>query len=164
MTIESLIEESLKVAFAGVLPDGAAVVCSRRVADEGEVASAGDDDKPCVVGIAAAYRSHDDFSLPMISVAVSVSVASRIERDPTADIHERAAASVASLLSRWHFRPQEMTASLSSELFAAGALKMTGGTARTLDRENGVRRETISFTVMGSENFTQQEQTTNEGR
>lgn len=151
--IEAAIEESLRTAFAAALPDGAAVVCSRAVADEGAGADEADD-APCVVAVAAAFRAHDDFSLPMLSVPVSVTVATRIERDPTAALHAKAAEAVASLLARWHFRPGEMTAALASDAFAPGALKMTGGTGRELDREAGVRRETANFQVMGSENFT----------
>lgn len=152
--IESEIEGRLREAFAAALPDGASVVCSRSVADEGSVATDGADDAPCVVSIAAAFRAHDDFSLPMLSVTVSVAVATRVERDPTAALHEAAAAAVSALLSRWHFKPDEMADALSSERFAAGALKTNGGGGRELDRESGVRRETMAFQVMGSETFT----------
>ncbi len=152
--IETEIEERLREAFAAALPDGASVVCSRSVADDGSVATDGNDDAACVVSVAAAFRSHDDFSLPMLSVTVSVAVATRVERDPTAAMHDGAAAAVAALLSRWHFKPDEMTDALSSAHFAAGALKTNGGGARELDRETGVRRETMAFQVMGSEIFT----------
>lgn len=157
--IESEFEERLREAFAAALPDGASIVCSRSVADEGEVATDGGDDAACVVSVAAAFRAHDDFSLPMLSVTASVTVATRIERDPTAALHEASAAAVAALLSRWHFRPAEMTAALSSAHFAAGALKISGGTARELDRDSGVRRETVTVQVMGSEIFTTETET-----
>lgn len=151
--IEAEIEERLRAAFAAALPDGASIVCSRAVADEGEVATDGGDDAACVVSVAAAFRAHDDFSLPMLSVTVSVAVATRIERDPTAALHEATADALAALLSRWHFKPDEMDAALSTAHFAAGALKMAGGTARELDRDSGIRRETVSFQIMGSEIF-----------
>lgn len=160
--IESEIEERLRAAFAAALPDGASLVCSRSVADEGEVATDGEDDAACVVSVAAAFRAHDDFSLPMLSVTVSATVATRIERDPSAALHEAAAAALAALLSRWHFRPDEMTDALTTAHFAAGALKMTGGSARELDRDGGIRRETVSFQVMGSEIFTETTETETE--
>lgn len=153
MLIERELERKVGAAFAEVLPKGTRIALSRAVEDEGEIAR-GDPGADCLCAVAASFRSHAAFSLPMLSVPVAVTVATPVERDPTGAAHESAVEAVAALLSRWHYQGAEMSEALSTGGFSAAELKISGGTGRTLDRERGIRTDTATFDVTGSEIFT----------
>lgn len=147
MIIETELENALAAAFAPLLPADAALVRSRAAETEADASS-------CVVAVATGFRSHEAFSLPMISVAVNLTVATRIDRDPDGDTHEKVVEALSAKLERWHFKPNEFAAALALSRFEPGELRLTGGSGRVLSRESAVWTETLSFQIVGSEVFT----------
>lgn len=153
MMIERQLEKDLVDAFKEMpeLAD-AQVVGSREVAQAGKTKSE-EDTKASVVAVACGFRQNDAFSLSPITLAVSVTVMTRVELDSTSEVHDRAVEAIADKLSYWHKYGNEMSEVFTNDKFFAGELRMDGGTARTYDDMNSTWTETLSFSIRGSEKF-----------
>ena len=133
----------------------AEIVGSRLPSATGTVKGENETGQKAVIAVAVGFRSHDSFSLSPISVPVSIAITSRAEMDATGETHERMLEAVANLLSQWHKDGEAMTSALSSDKFFAGELRMNGGSGKQYDSTRAVWVESITFTIRGSERFTE---------
>lgn len=106
-----------------------------------------------VVAIAAGMRSHDAFSLPMITMPVTVSIVTRAELDSSAEQHEKAVEAVVGKLETWHKDGAAMSEALDSDAFSAGELKLDGGPSLVFDKDGAVFQDSIGFSIRGTERF-----------
>lgn len=150
MLLERQLEIDLIDAFRSLPGLSAAQIVGSR-ATGGEKTE--DASSPCVVAVVCGFRSNDAFSLTPITVSASVSIVTRIEMDPSSEIHDQIVEEIANKLSYWHKFGNAMTEELSSDRFFAGELRMDGGTGRICDQSARTWSETISFSIRGSEKF-----------
>lgn len=120
-----LIEQEIENAFAdeirGLQMENVGVMTS---AGSQHVESA---EPESVVAVAASFRQNDAFSLPMITVPVTISVVTRVEKDPGKTRHNAVVEKIMGVLSLWHQRPEVFGGKFTSEQFLAGELTLTGG-------------------------------------
>lgn len=105
-----------------------------------------------VVAVAASFRQNDAFSLPMITVPVTVSVVTRVEKDPDKTRHNAVVEKLMDVLSLWHQKPDEFGQKFTTDKFLAGELTLTGG-AYQLDQNQKIWASTITTSIRGSEKF-----------
>lgn len=130
------------------------IVGSRTVASSGNTKSE-DGAKKNVVAVVCGFRQNDAFSLSPITMPMSITIMTRTELDPTSESHDKVVESIVDLLSRWHKFGAEMSEALTTEKFLAGELRMDGGTNRTYDSQTRTWSETLTFSIRGSEKFTE---------
>lgn len=153
MMIERQIENDLIDVFKEMpeLAD-AQVVGSREIAQTGKTKSE-DDTKTTIVAVACGFRQNDAFSLSPITLAVSITIMTRVELDSTSEVHNRVVEAIADKLSYWHKFGNEMSEVFTNEKFFAGELRMDGGTSRTYDSMTSTWSETLNIAIRGSEKF-----------
>ena len=154
MLIERTLENDL-VNILKTLPElsVAQVVGSRTIPEDEYDTKTEEADKASVIAVVCGFRSQDAFSLSLITINASVTILTRVEMDPSSELHDKIVEAIANKLSYWHKFGNIMTNELSSEKFFAGELRMDGGTGRIVDKTNRLWTETIQFSIRGSEKF-----------
>lgn len=120
MIIEAVLENQIIGSLEDI--EGAEdyqIIGSRTVPEDGDTKSE-DNNSIGVIAVSVGYRSNDNFSLPMLSIPVTLSIYTRTEEDATGVKHETFVSSLASKLSFWHLHGDMMTAKFSSQKFLAG--------------------------------------------
>lgn len=152
MILEAKLEENILSAFEQI-PELSVCqfVTSRQTMNNGEVMD--EEGKDAIVAINSGYRTNDSFSLSPITVPVAVVLMTRVEKDPTGQLHETLVEKIADKISYWHKFGQQMTEDLSGSKFMAGELRMTGGSGRVFDKQNKIFKDSFQFDIRGSEIF-----------
>lgn len=106
-----------------------------------------------MIAVAIAYRKHDEFTLPMLTIDGSIAITTRAEMDCTGELHEQLLDKITELLTEWHRCGTVMSDVLSNDKFFAGEFKMNGGLGKTYNKDMSVWIEALNFSIRGSEIF-----------
>lgn len=82
MILESELETKLKIHLSSLDElQKTQVICSRETSQDGELVTE-KKDVECVIAVVTSFRQHDSFSLPMVSIPITIQVGTRTELDP----------------------------------------------------------------------------------
>lgn len=112
-----------------------------------------DESVDTVIAVHTGYRSNDAFSLPTITVPVSIQITTRIEKDKSGQKHERVIEAISDKLSYWHKYSNDFTTQFTLTKMFCGELTMNGGSGRAYDKDMEIWTENITFSIRGSEKF-----------
>lgn len=148
MLLEKILEDQLVSEFDSIpfLGDVQFITSRQDISHTQEIADT-------VVAVVTGWRSNDAFSLSPVSVPVTISIVSRVENDPNSEKHTHVCEEIINKISYWHKFPQSINTIFESDKFMPGEIRMDGGQSYGYDQTTKTWRDSISFTVRGSEKF-----------
>lgn len=126
---------------------------SRQTTKSDEDTIADDETADTIIAIHTGYRQNDAFSLPTITVPISIQITTRIEKDKSGQKHEKVIEAVSDKLSYWHRYSNVFTTQFTLTKMFCGELTMNGGSGRAFDKDMEIWTENITFSIRGSEKF-----------